>query len=40
MDTIEKAINRLERLMDQYDNGRDITDIDLAHVIEILKGRE
>lgn len=36
----EKAIKRLEELSEKYDNNREITDTDLAHVIEILKGRE
>lgn len=37
---IEEAIKRLEELSEKYDNNREITDTDLAHVIEILKGRE
>ena len=37
---IKKAIARLEKLQDKYDECHEITSIDLAHVIEILKGRE
>ena len=36
----ESAIERLEELIEKYDRNREITDTDLAHVIEILKGRE
>lgn len=36
---IEKAIAYCERLIDKYDDGEDIDDIDISHVIEILKGR-
>lgn len=37
---IEKAIESLEELIDLYDLNMDITDEDLCHIIEILKGRE
>lgn len=39
-DIITKAINYCEQLYDKYDNNDDITDIDVACLIEILKGRE
>lgn len=39
-DRIDKAIAYLEHLQESYDDNHEITDIDLAHVIEILKGRE
>lgn len=34
------AIIYLEQLLEKYDSNHDITDIDIAHAIEILKGRE
>ena len=37
---IEKAISFCETLYDKYDSGREIDDMDVAYVIEILKGRE
>ena len=37
---IEKAIRYCEELLENYDNGVDIDDIDVAHIIEILKGRD
>lgn len=37
---IEKAIIECERLIDKYDRNIDIDDIDICHIIEILKGRE
>lgn len=37
---INKAISYVEDLIDLYDSNTDITDIDLCHIIEILKGRE
>ena len=37
---INKAIEYCEELLENYDNGADIDDIDVAHIIEILKGRE
>lgn len=36
---INKAIEYCEELLENYDNGVDIDDIDVAHIIEILKGR-
>ena len=40
MDIIEKAINHCYELIDKYDDGADIDDIDISYLIEILKGRE
>lgn len=37
---IARAIRECERLIERYDNNVDIDDIDICHVIEILKGRE
>lgn len=37
---IEKAIEYCRELIDKYDSNRDIDDIDISHLIEILKGRE
>ena len=37
---IEKAIRECERLIDRYDRNIDIDDIDICHVMEILRGRE
>lgn len=37
---IEKAISFCETLYNKYDSGREIDDMDVAYVIEILKGRE
>ena len=37
---IAKAIKYCERLYDIYDDNGEITDIDIAYLIEILKGRE
>ena len=37
---INKAISYVEGLIDLYDSNTEITDIDLCHIIEILKGRE
>lgn len=37
---IEKAIEYCEKLIEKYDNNRDIDDIDISLLIEILKGRE
>lgn len=39
-DIITMAIEYCERLYDKYDSGDDITDVDIAYIIEILKGRE
>jgi len=40
MQRIDKAIAYCEELMDKYDENYDITDIDIAYLIEILKGRD
>lgn len=37
---IEKAIEYCRWLIDKYDEGEAIDDIDISYVIEILKGRE
>ena len=37
---ITKAIEFCEALYDKYDGNEEIDDIDIAHLIEILKGRE
>lgn len=37
---IEKAIEWCYGLIDKYDEGHDIDDIDISYLIEILKGRE
>lgn len=37
---IEKAIEYCEKLIDKWDNNHNITDIDICHLIQILKGRE
>lgn len=37
---IENAIKKCERLITKWDNNREIDDIDICHIIEILKGRE
>lgn len=37
---IEKAIDYCEQLIEMYDNNKDIDDIDISHLIEILKGKE
>jgi hypothetical protein len=37
---IGKAIEYCEKLIEKYDNNRDIDDIDISLLIEILKGRE
>lgn len=39
-DVVTRAIDYIEELIDDYDNNVNITDIDLCHIIEILKGRE
>ena len=36
----EKAIAYCEKLIEKYDANEDITDIDICHLIEIIKGRE
>lgn len=37
---IEDAIRECESLITKWDNNRKIDDIDICHIIEILKGRE
>ena len=37
---IERAIEYCYKLIDKFDNNRDIDDIDISYLIEILKGRE
>lgn len=37
---IESAIEYCYKLIDKFDNNRDIDDIDISYLIEILKGRE
>ena len=37
---IKKAIEFCETLYDKYDNNEEIDDMDIAYLIEILKGRE
>ena len=37
---IEKAIAMCEHYIKQWDNNREIDDIDISHLIEVLKGRE
>ena len=37
---IEKAIKYCYKLIDKFDDNRDIDDIDISYLIEILKGRE
>lgn len=37
---INKAINYCEKLIENYDNNMEINDLDICHIIEILKGRE
>jgi hypothetical protein len=37
---IDKAIKFCETLYDKYDSGEEIDDMDIAYIIEILKGRE
>ena len=37
---ITKAIKYCERLYDIYDDNGEITDMDIAYLVEILKGRE
>ena len=36
---IKKAIEKCERLISLQDINREIDDIDICHIIEILKGR-
>ena len=37
---IEKAITYCEELIDKYDDNMEIDDLNICHIIEILKGRE
>ena len=37
---IQNAIDYCEELLEKYDNNIDIDDLDICHIIEILKGRE
>lgn len=37
---INIIIKFCEDLLEMYDHNYDITDIDIAHIIEMLKGRE
>lgn len=39
-DIINKAIDYCYKLIAQYDDSEDITDVDITYLIEILKGRE
>lgn len=39
-DLLEKAVKYSESLIEKYDGNQDITDLDICHIIEILKGRE
>ena len=36
----EKAIAYCEMLIKKYDANKEITDIDICHLIEIIRGRE
>ena len=40
MNNVDKAIEYCERLIEKWDNNREIDDIDICNIIEILKGRE
>lgn len=40
MNNVDKAIEYCEKLMEMYDRNIDIDDMMIAHLIEILKGRE
>ena len=37
---ILKAIDFCRELMDKYDDNEDIDDMDINHLVEILKGRD
>ena len=37
---IEKAIEFCRELIDKYDDNKEIDDMDISYLIEILKGRE
>ena len=40
MNNVERAIEYCEQLREMYDRNIDIDDVMIAHMIEILKGRE
>lgn len=40
MNNVDKAIEYCEKLIEKWDNNREIDDIDICNIIEILKGRE
>lgn len=40
MTNIDKAIAFCRELIDKYDANEEIDDLDISHIIEILKGRE
>lgn len=40
MDPVQRAIEFAEELIGRWDRNGDITDTDMSHMIEILKGRE
>lgn len=37
---IKKAIDFCRDLIDKYDDGKNIDDMDISYLIEILRGRE
>lgn len=37
---IKRAIVYCRELIDKYDSGKNIDDLDISYLIEILKGRE
>lgn len=40
MNNVEKAIEFCRELIEKYDANGEIDDLDISHIIEILKGRE
>lgn len=40
MSNVDKAIKFCRELIEKYDANREIDDLDISHIIEILKGRE
>ena len=40
MNNVDKAIEYCEKLIEKWDNNREIDDIDICNIIEILKVRE
>ena len=40
MNNVDKAIEYCEKLIEKWDNNREIDDIDICNIIEILKGKE